>query len=369
MRQVSQVRYLVNAIARFPKRKHIALCFGLLLLLGASTSVGQKKKPPKNTVAHKVDLVWPLPPEKPRIRYLGALSDNTDVEPPRKKGWLQKLINEEDASHVIGMGRPAGIAVDSKERVYVADTFKGVVFIFDLRAKTLNLLGADGRGRLANPYGIAIDKNDNVYVSDTKLKRIHVYDRDGNLTAALAKVGNETITNPAGLAIDDNANRLLIADSQGHKIFVSNLDQLSQGTSFGAKGDGDSQFYFPNSVAVDKAGRIYVSDTMNFCVKIFDSNFKFIRRIGEHGTGFGMFDRAKGIAVDSEGHIYVVDATFSNFQIFDANGKLLLFVGDFGTEPGSFRLPAAIFIDKKDRIYVADQINRRIQIFQFLSGN
>lgn len=329
---------------------------------------GQKKKDQKG-LQKLADLVWPLPPEKPRIRYLGSLAANTDVEPPKKKGWLQKLINEEEAKHVIGMGRPAGIAVDSQERVYVADTFKGVVFVFDLRSKKLDLLGADGRGRLANPYGIAIDKNDNVYVSDTKLKRIHVYDRSGDLVGVFSKVGNETIINPAGLAINDNSNHLLIADSKGHKIFVANLDKLDQGTSFGAKGDGDNQFYFPNSVAVDKAGRIYVSDTMNFCVKIFDSSFKFINRIGEHGTGFGMFDRPKGIAVDSEGHIYVVDASFSNFQIFDTNGKLLLFVGNFGVEPGSFRLPAGLFIDKRDRVYVSDQVNRRVQIFQFLAGN
>lgn len=330
---------------------------------------GQKKKTNQKSVQKAPDLVWPLPPEKPRIRYLGSLAANTDVEPPKKKGWLQKLINEEESRHVIGMGRPSGIAVDSQERVYVADTFKGAVFVFDLRAKTLNLLGADGRGRLANPYGIAIDKNDNVYVSDTKLKRIHVYDRNWDLIASFSKVGNETILNPAGLAMDDNSNHLLVADSRGHKIFVVNVDQLGQGTSFGVKGDSDNQFYFPNSVAVDKAGRIYVSDTMNFCVKIFDSTFKFINRIGEHGTGFGMFDRPKGIAVDSEGHIYVVDASFSNFQIFDPNGKLLLFVGNFGVEPGSFRLPAGLFIDKRDRIYVSDQVNRRVQIFQFLAGS
>lgn len=327
---------------------------------------GQKKRQGKGEPVKTPELFWPLPPEKPRIKYLGMISSNMDVEPPKKKGWLQKLINEDESKRVIGMRRPAGIAVDSQERIYIADTNGGAVFIFDLRGKSLNLLGTEGPGRLANPYGIVIDKRDNIYVSDTKLKRIHVYDKTGNLTAVVSRVGNEQIINPAGLAIDEDLNRLLIADSQGHKIFIADLNQLDHGTSFGKAGDGDDEFYFPNSVAVDKAGRIYVTDSMNFCVKVFDKEFKFIRRIGEHGTGFGMFDRPKGIALDSMGHLYVVDASFSNFQIFDDAGHLLLFVGGFGTDPGSFRLPSGIFIDSKDRIYVSDQVNARVQVFQFL---
>lgn len=312
------------------------------------------------------DLVWPLPPEKPRIRYLGSLTGSTDVQPPKKKGWLTKLINEEETRRVIGLGRPAGIAIDSKGRIYVADTFRGAVFVFDLGAKTLDFIGADGRGKLANPYGIAIDNNDNVYVSDTKLKRVNVYDNSGNLTAAITKIGNETIVNPAGLAIDAERNRLLIADSRGHKIFSADLSQLNRGASFGKRGEGDDEFNFPNSVAVDHQGRIYVADMLNFCVKVFDKDFKFLARIGEHGTGFGMFDRPKGVALDSQDHVYVVDSSFSNFQIFNGDGQLLLFVGGFGVEPGYFRLPSGIHIDGMNRIYVSDQVNSRVQIFQFL---
>jgi DNA-binding beta-propeller fold protein YncE len=349
-------------------------CFFLTALLLSAAMVpalvvGQKKKANQRAPDKVPDLVWPLPPEKPRIRYLGGLSSNTDVEPPKKKGWMQKLINEEEAQHVTGLGRPTGIAVDSQERIYIADTGKGAVFIFDLRRKTLDLLGGGGRGRLANPYGIAIDKNDNVYVSDTRLKLIHVYDRGGTLVAAFNKVGNQEIVNPTGLAIDEKLNRLLIVDSRGHRVFAANLDHLDQGESFGKRGEDDDEFNFPGSVAVDGEGRIYVTDTLNFCVKVFDKDFKFIKKIGEHGTGFGMFDRPKGIALDSQGNIYVVDASFSIFQIFNQAGHLLLFVGGFGTEVGSFRLPSGIFIDKHDRIYVSDQINKRIQIFQFLGGS
>lgn len=313
------------------------------------------------------DIVYPLPPEKPRIRYIGSISNNLDVEPPKKKGWLQKLINEESSIQIVGMTRPISVAVDSQERIFVADSLRSSIFVFDSKIKKMDLWGTRGRGRLINPFGIAIDKKDNVYVSDTAQKRVNVYNPIGELIASVVKIGNETITNPAGLAIDDANNRLLIVDSRAHKIFVIDLNQLDKGVAFGKKGDGDGDFYFPSYVTTDKEGRIYVTDTLNFCIKVFDKNFKFIRRIGEHGTGMGMFDRPKGIALDSEGHIYVADASFSNFQIFNSDGQLLLFVGSFGEEPGFFRLPSGLFIDKRDRIYVADQINRRIQMFQYLS--
>ncbi|MBI3649605.1 MAG: 6-bladed beta-propeller [Acidobacteria bacterium] len=337
------------------------------LMLAPTLFAYQKKKVEK--AKPLPDLVWPLPPEKPRIKYLGALSNNEDVEPPKKKGWLKKLINEEETRRVIGMIRPTAIAVDSKERIFIVDILKSVVFVFDLKDKTLRFLGAEGRGRLISPLGIVIDKKDNVYISDTQLKRVNVYDSSGNLTSAISRIGGEQLVNPAGVALDELRNRLYIVDSRGHRVFACDLNQLDKGTSFGKRGEGDEQFNFPTYAAVDKEGKIYVTDTLNFCVKVFDKDFKFIKRIGEHGTGYGMFDRPKGIAIDSQGHIYVVDASFSNFQIFNSEGSLLLFVGGFGSEPGFFRLPSGIYIDGKDRIYVSDQANSRIQIFQFLGGD
>ncbi len=345
----------------------IVLFLFLFGALAISPILGQKKN--GNKPVKIPDLVYPPPPEKARIKYMGSVSNSLDVEPPKQKGWLQKLVNDQGANPVVGMIRPISVVVDSKDRIFAADSLTSSVFVFDSKMKKLDLLGVKGSGRLVNPFGLAVDKNDNVYVSDTALKRVNVYNPSGELIASINKVGNETFTNPAGLAVDDANNRLLIVDSRAHKIFVSDLNQLDKGITFGQKGEGDNEFFFPSYVAVDKNGAIYVSDTLNFCIKVFDKNFKFIKRIGEHGTGMGMFDRPKGLALDSENHLYVIDSAFSNFQIFDQDGNLLLFVGNYGEDPGLFRLPSGIFIDKNDRIYVADQINRRVQIFQYLKGN
>jgi len=347
-----------------PGRRAALLLLAGLLVTGSSNA---EKRPPV-PVKKPVNLVWPLPPQKPRVKFLDYLANNTDVEPPKQKGWLQKLINEDASTNVIGMKQPAGIAVDSKDRIYVADTIAGSVFVFDREKKSLSLLGAESAGKLVSPFGVAIDSHDNIYVSDVRLKQVNIYDPEWNLKGLVHTIGGQDLVNPAGLALDEERRRLLIVDSHAHHIVVANLDHPDQGTFFGKRGEEEAELNFPVHAAVDKAGQIYVTSTLGFSVKVFDKDFKFVRTLGKHGDGIGMFDRPKGVAIDSEGHLYVADASFSNFQIFDPDGRTLLFVGGFGKDPGFFLVPSAIFIDKKDRIYVSDSANKRIQIFQFLGG-
>ena len=122
---------------------------------------------------------------------------------------------------------------------------------------------------------------------------------------------------------------------------------------------------FPTNLFVSN-GKLYVTDTGNFRVQIFDLEGSYLSGFGKVGDSPGQLARPKGVAVDKDGHIYIVDAAFDNFQIFDEEGRLYLFVGSAGHRPGYFWLPAGIHIDHRDRIYVADSYNRRIQVFQYL---
>lgn len=122
----------------------------------------------------------------------------------------------------------------------------------------------------------------------------------------------------------------------------------------------------PSYVAVDGHDNLYVTDAMNFSIRVFDEHGTYIKSIGQVGDSPGSFARPKGISVDSDGNLYVLDAIFGNFQIFNNNGQLLLYVGQEGGKPGEMMLPSGIFIDRDDRIYVADTFNHRLQIFQYL---
>ncbi len=120
-------------------------------------------------------------------------------------------------------------------------------------------------------------------------------------------------------------------------------------------------------IAIGPAGDLYVVDSSNFRVQVFTSEGDYVREFGSLGTGPGQFSRPKGIAVDMAGRIFVTDASFNNFQIFNEMGRLLLFVGTGGvTGPGEFSLPADIEVDDQGRIYVADQLNKRVQVFEMI---
>ena len=69
--------------------------------IAAGSLTADKKTPPP--VKKPVNLVWPLPPQKPRIKFVDYLANNTELEPPKQKGSLQKLINEDASSNVVGM--------------------------------------------------------------------------------------------------------------------------------------------------------------------------------------------------------------------------------------------------------------------------
>ncbi|MFQ5657172.1 MAG: 6-bladed beta-propeller [Candidatus Methylomirabilales bacterium] len=305
------------------------------------------------------ELVWPDPPEEPRVRYVESLSSRRDVMGP--PSFFDRLLGEETGE---ALAKPYGVLADKAGRVYVADSGQGVVFVFDKKNKKLDLVGIRaGVGKLAQPTGLALNSEGILFVSDTKLDRVFGYDEKGEVVVAIGKKGE--FYNPAGIAIDAASDRLYVPDPGRHVIRVYDSRDGHFVFSIGERGSGEGQFNFPTNAFV-RHSKLYVSDSGNFRIQIFDLDGKFLKAFGGIGDAPGRFARPKGIAVDSEGHIYVIDAAFDNFQIFDEDGKLLMFVGGAGASPGRFNLPAGMYIDEEDRIYVADQYNFRVQVFQFL---
>jgi DNA-binding beta-propeller fold protein YncE len=313
-------------------------------------------------------LVWPLPPEQPRIRYVTTYRGETDFTPPKKPARWKKLLLGEDPAQTptAALVKPYGIAVAPTGEVYVTDTAAGRVFAFNAAAKTVTFVGAGGTGRVTKPIGVAVDADGTVFVADSALNRIFGYRPDGNLALAIGREGE--LENPSGLAVDRVNSLLYVADSKKHQVMCYSSTDGSQVRVIGERGEEPGKFNFPTNLSVDQQGRLYVADTLNFRVQVFDKDGSFLKVIGGIGDRPGRMNRPKGVGVDSEGHIYVADASFNNFQLFDFDGNVLLFVGTAGREFGEFLLPAGLFVDHQDRIYVADQGNARVQVFQYLKS-
>lgn len=305
----------------------------------------------------KIDLVWPLPPDEPRIKYVDYIASSLDIG---KKGGIAEAIFGEESIDLFS--KPYGVAVDRTGKIYVTDV--GRVWVIDLKNKDYYFIGVEpGIGRLSSPIGVAAASDGRIFVTDISNDRVFVY-KDGKTIAAIGEQGE--FESPSGVAIDEKKELIYVVDSKKHIINVYSLKDYKKIRTIGKRGHGNGELNFPTNITLDSQGRLYVVDTGNFRIQIFDSEGNLVRTYGQIGDVPGTFTRPKGIAIDSEDHIYVVDSAFQNVQIWNKDWQFLMAFGDAGNEPGRFSLPAGIAIDQDDRIYVVDQLNSRVQIFEYM---
>lgn len=342
---------------------YLLLMAMVTLLIAASVS-GCASAKMEDAAWHdsRLGMVWPQPPEKARIRLLKVISGAKDVV-EAQSGSIGKMLEfivgtRED---YLDFFTPQCIAADGNGLIYIADPSAGVVHVYNLADKEVGYIFKAGDKKLVRPVGVALDDKHNLYVTDSQLGSIFKMRQDGSFLAELD--GRGKLKSPAGIAITSTGKKI-VSDLQARKIFIFGADDSLQQELPGS--DFSGELRMPVYVTVDKNDNIYVTDTMNFTLRIFDSSGRYLRSIGQIGDSPGSFARPKGVAIDSDLNIYVMDAILGNFQIFNQKGQLLLYVGQEGALPGELMLPSAVFIDKNDRIYVSDTFNHRIQIYQYL---
>jgi DNA-binding beta-propeller fold protein YncE len=313
---------------------------------------------------------WPDPPEKPRIRFVTAFRTADDLDTSGWANFRRSLFGNSSVT----MGQPMGVAVsDDGKRVYVADYGLNQVVVADLERKSMRVFAPDEG--LIRPFNVALGSDETVYVSDSAGKAVFVFDRTGK---RIASFGRDDFERPTGLAIDrahgvvyvvDSArhgsdkHRVLAYDLEGHKKF-----ELGPKDGKGGRGSDDGQFFFPSYVAVDKAGMVYVGDTMNFRVQVFGPDGKFVRKFGEGGDGPGTFQRIKGLAFDSFGNLYAVDGGHANVQLFNKDFQVLMFFGGSAPKLEYFDVPSGIAIDPNtNRIYVCNEYLARVNVYQLIN--
>ena len=330
-------------------------------MLGCATSNSNKQD-----VEDYSNLVWPLPPEQPRIKYLRTLFSSSQVVPPESTmaRLRDNLLGKKGKSGQT-LKKPYAVHVDNKGRIFVADSGWGKVLVFDEKNQSFDVWGTSGSGVLVKPFGVTSDDQGNIYITDSAKQRVIAYDPDGKFLLSMG--AKDQLKRPTGIVFDKKRNRLYVVDTGLHQIVVYNKSGDFIET-IGKRGEKNGEFNFPSNIALDSSGKIYIADSMNFRIQILESDGTFYKTFGEHGDGLGQFVRPKGVAVDSFDNIYVADAAFNNIQIFNSDGQVLLHVGSMGREPGQFILPAGLYIDPKNKIYVADQYNFRIQEFQYLEA-
>jgi DNA-binding beta-propeller fold protein YncE len=328
-----------------------------------SGSQAQNQKWEEKKEDYRQKLVWPGPPDLPRIRWVNMIRSAKDILPPKKQSIWKRLAGAPDEAES-DFNNVAGIAVDSRGRIYLPAPRQNRVFVLDEQKKEVLEFTGKGWSHLNNPAYIDIDHEDRAYVSDSRGGKVVRFEPDGTP----AKVyGQGKLGKPLGVAVDGKRRRLYVADGQKHHVAVFDTESGELIRTIGEHGATEpGKFNVPIAVAVDRRGYLYVIDYYNYRIQVFSRRGKFVFAFGQNGTSPGRFARPKGIAVDSQGHIYVADTMFGNIQIFDQKGQPLMFFGGHGTNPGHFVLLEGLFIDSQDRIYTTERYLVRVQVFQYV---
>jgi sugar lactone lactonase YvrE len=324
------------------------------------------------------NIVWPNPPAIARIKYTNWYASdkavrNTKGDKQKKSAWMDRLAgtqsNDEVFARPFELVQPYGCAVDSQGRLYVADQKVGAIFIFNTdETKSVDLIKNSVHAHFTRIIGLAMDDNDRLFVSDPGLKHVIVFDKDHKAEDIIT----DGMSDPGGLAIDTRNRLLYVADIELDQILVYDADTLKLLRKIGTTGHkhelttpGD--FSKPTGVAVDAEGNLYVADTYNNRIEIFDADGQFISTFGKAGDGPGYFSRPKGVAIDGDNHIWVADGQQDRVSVFNREGQLLISLGGHGLLPGQFQGLVGITIDKRNRVFTTEIFPGRAQQFQYVT--
>ena len=346
----------------------VALCWMLLACTTAPTVMHYH--PEKMNL--EGGLVWPSAPEVARYRFTGALlgEQNFGLDEQSRPSTGQRFLR-----WLVGLGaslresprelvRPQTGMVDGAGRILVTDAGRQAVFVFDEpQGKLFIWRQADEYGEFLSPVGIAAGLNGEILVADSGLARVVRLDTQGS---PIGSFGQNVLGRPTGLARDPAAGQVYVADTRDHDVKVFD-DQGRLIRRIGGRGDTPGQFNAPTHLAFVQ-GKLYVTDTLNARVQVLTPEGEPLLSIGKRGLYLGNFTRPKGVTADQDGNVYVVESYYDHLLIFDNQGRFLLPVGGTGAAVGQFFLPAGVWADTQGRIFVADMFNGRVVIFQYLGA-
>lgn len=203
-------------------------------------------------------------------------------------------------------------------------------------------------GQLSRPLDISVDnENGIIYIAEENSARISAFDLEGNFLFTFGEIGR------------------LYGQQDSPYFGLGNVPETA------------GVFYRPNSVLAAPDGTLYVVDTWNHRIQRFDSEQNWIMSWGTEGL-FGIDTAPQGAPtfpqdgfygprdiVFHNGALYVADTGNNRIRVYDADGGYLTDIGSSGTANGQLLEPSSLAIDPDtNMLYIAEWNNRRISVFR-----
>ena len=202
---------------------------------------------------------------------------------------------------------------------------------------------------------IAFSDNGDMFVTSSIDHCIHVYDKSGNKKITIGSKGSGKLQFEFPLGIDVSGEVVYVAEYGGHRIH-----KLTTGgefiSTFGEQGSGTGQFERPYNIKISPDGKVYVADTFNNRVQVFNPDWTISHVIK---GGAGSFSQPAGIAFDSSGKVHVTGHSISSsVTVFTPNGQ---FVHQYGE--GHLCFPLGIAINQLGYSLVTSWANCSLSVF------
>ncbi len=310
---------------------------------------------------------------------------------------------------------PSGVYEDPSGNVFVADTYNCLARELVEATDLVNFFAGTGAcgyngdsilataAELNKTYGVARDSSGNIYIADTLNERVRMVSPSGTITtfAGTGTAGfsgdggpatSAELDYPYGVAVD-NQNNVYIADYYNFRIRkVSNgtITTFAGNGTYGYLGDGDpattAEFRYPESVATDAAGNLYIADTYNCVIREVSAATGIINTVAGTGTcnfsGDGPaiqnnLDLPSGVWSDANGNLFIADTNNHRIRWVDLSGNMTTVAGDgtggYAGDGGpafnaELYYPSGVAQDAAGDILVADQYNFRVRKISAFAG-
>ncbi len=268
---------------------------------------------------------------------------------------------------------PQGIAVNSAgTTLYVVDEGNGRVEVLNGSGAYLTQWGGygSGPGNFSGCNGfqcIALNSSGTtVYVADNGNYRVEAFSGLGAFEGQWGSYGTgngQFYWGPEGIAVNSAGTTIYVVDPGNYlvKAFNGGGTYLAQWSCY-------SDLYNSPDIAVNSAGTtLYVSTGGYNCVEIFSATGVSLGYLGGNtgtGAGNGQLNGPIGVALSPDNaKVYVVDSGNDRVEVFDSSGRYLSQFGTYGLAPGFFNAPTFIAVDGAGYIYVSDTGNNRVEKF------